>query len=119
MKKSIKVLGICLSVILAIVMVSSNVMALNNPADIKNKINTAGTDNITSAGNSIISVIRILGMILSVGVLMILGIKYMMGSAEEKAEYKKTMMPYVIGAIMVFAITNFIAIIVEVAGAIK
>lgn len=27
----------------------------------------------------------------------------MMGSAEEKAEYKKTLMPYVIGAALVFA----------------
>ena len=27
----------------------------------------------------------------------------MMGSAEEKAEYKKTMVPYLIGAIVLFA----------------
>ena len=27
----------------------------------------------------------------------------MMGSAEEKAEYKKTMLPYLIGAVIVFA----------------
>ena len=27
----------------------------------------------------------------------------MMGSAEEKAEYKKSMMPYVIGAALIFA----------------
>ena len=27
----------------------------------------------------------------------------MMGSAEEKAEYKKTMMPYIIGAALIFA----------------
>ena len=26
----------------------------------------------------------------------------MMGSAEEKAEYKKTLLPYIIGAAMVF-----------------
>lgn len=27
----------------------------------------------------------------------------MMGSAEEKAEYKKTMMPYLVGALLIFA----------------
>ena len=37
---------------------------------------------------------------------MVLGIKYMMGSAEEKAEYKKTMIPYVVGAILIFAATT-------------
>ena len=30
----------------------------------------------------------------------------MMGSAEEKAEYKKTMIPYVVGAILLFAATT-------------
>ena len=33
---------------------------------------------------------------------MILGIKYMTGSAEEKAEYKKTMVPYLVGAVILF-----------------
>ena len=35
----------------------------------------------------------------------------MIGSVEEKAEYKKTMIYYIIGAIMVFAISNISAMI--------
>ena len=35
----------------------------------------------------------------------------MMGSVEEKAEYKKTMMPYIIGAFMLFGITNLLGIL--------
>ena len=35
----------------------------------------------------------------------------MIGSVEEKAEYKKTMGPYALGAVMVFAITNILSII--------
>ena len=34
-----------------------------------------------------------------------------MGSAEEKAEYKKTMLPYVIGAILVFAASNIAGLV--------
>lgn len=30
----------------------------------------------------------------------------MMGSAQEKAEYKKTMIPYLIGAVLIFAASN-------------
>ncbi len=30
----------------------------------------------------------------------------MMGSAEERAEYKKTLFPYFIGAILIFAATS-------------
>ena len=38
--------------------------------------------------------------------------KYMAGGVEERAEYKKTMLPYVIGAILLFGITNILGIIV-------
>lgn len=66
-------------------------------------------------GNSIIGCLQIIGSIASVTVLAILGMKYMIGSAEEKAEYKKTMGPYILGAIMVFAITNILVIIGNIA----
>ncbi len=74
-----------------------------------------GAEKVAEIGNTIIGTIQILGSILAVIVLVALGIKYMMGSVEEKAEYKKTMMPYVIGAIMVFGITNILSIIVSIA----
>ena len=35
----------------------------------------------------------------------------MLGSLEEKAEYKKTMMPYIIGAVLVFAASAIAGII--------
>jgi len=56
--------------------------------------------------NKVIFVIQVVASIISVAVLMVLGIKYMMGSVEAKAEYKKTMIPYLVGAILVFGITN-------------
>lgn len=86
--------------------------------NIKND-STTGTDSINQIGRTIIGLLRGFGTIVSVAALIVIGIKYMIGSVEEKAQYKKTMMPYVIGAIIVFAITNLIAIIVEIAGAIK
>ena len=55
---------------------------------------------------------------MSVVALMIIGVKYMLGSVEEKAEYKKTMRPYVIGAFMLFGITNLLGILVSVIGGI-
>lgn len=60
-------------------------------------------------GNNVIGVIKVVGIILSVGCLMVLGIKFMMGSAEEKAEYKKTFIPYLIGAILLFGASAFAA----------
>ncbi len=64
---------------------------------------TAPTDDgIQTLGNKIIGILQTLGIVLSVVILIVLGIKYMMGSAEEKAEYKKTMIPYLIGAVCIF-----------------
>lgn len=60
------------------------------------------TDDITNFSASLINVISIVGSAAAIITLIVLGIKYMMGSAEEKAEYKKTLLPYIIGAAMVF-----------------
>lgn len=73
--------------------------------------NASGATRIKDMGNIIIGSIQIIASILSVILLMVMGIKYMVGSVEEKAEYKKTMLPYVIGIIMVFSITTILGII--------
>lgn len=72
---------------------------------------TTSTDKIDNMGQNIIKVVSVVGSIISVVVLIALGIKYMMGSAEEKAEYKKTLLPYVIGAAFVFAASTIATVI--------
>ena len=71
--------------------------------------------SIKNVGNGIVTILTTIGIVLSVIVLIILGIKYMMGSVEERAEYKKTMMPYVIGATLVFAASIIANIIYNIA----
>ena len=61
----------------------------------------------------ILGIAQTIGSLLAVICLIVLGVKYMMGSIEEKAEYKKTFIPYLIGAIMVFAIPNIIAVLYD------
>ena len=72
---------------------------------------SADVSGITSIGNQIITIVSTVGSVASVIVLIILGLKYMMGSAEEKAEYKKTLLPYVIGAGLVFAASAIAGIV--------
>ena len=64
-------------------------------------------------GNSIIRTITVVASIISVIALIVLGIKYMLGSVEERAEYKKVSWPYFVGAIMVFGITNVLNLIIN------
>ena len=102
--KTLKVLTVVLTVVMMIVMGTSIVFAENQitPEGFKNKITYNGTDKIVSVGGNIAGIIQTVGTVVAVIILIVLGIKYMMGSAEEKAEYKKTLLPYIIGAAMVF-----------------
>lgn len=70
-------------------------------------------NNTTKIGNVILGLIRTTGTFIAVGGLMILGIKYMVGSIEERANYKKTMMPFVVGAVLLFAAVNITAVLYE------
>lgn len=65
-------------------------------------------------GNKAITVVTTVGATLSVIVLIVLGIKYMMGSVDEKAEYKKSLMPYIIGCIFVFMATVIATVIYDI-----
>lgn len=56
--------------------------------------------------NNVLSIVRTVGIILSVIALSVIGIKYMVGSIEERAEYKKTMIPYLVGVFLVFSVTT-------------
>ena len=83
------------------------------------KPNTSSVENgdkLKNIGNDIIGFLQLIGTVLSVLVLAVIGIKYMVGSVNERAEYKKAMLPYIIGAIMVFAITNLVGIIAKLSG---
>ena len=78
-----------------------------------------GTGSVKSLGQQILGIVQLVGSIAAVVVLVVLGIKYMMGSAEEKAEYKKTMIPYIIGAVLIFAASNVAGMIYDWASTIK
>lgn len=56
--------------------------------------------------NQVLGIIQVVGTLISVGTLMVIGIRYMTGSLEEKASYKKSMLPYVIGSILLFSAVN-------------
>lgn len=60
---------------------------------------------------SVIQIIKVAGTGIAIIMLIVLGIKYMVASPEGRAEYKKTMPPYVIGAIILFAASNLVSIL--------
>lgn len=110
MKKISKVLTILLVAFMLISTVFP-VFAAPDPSKYTGEGASADTTKIDTLGQNIISVVSTVGSIVSVIVLVVLGIKYMMGSAEEKAEYKKTLLPYIIGAALVFAASTIASVV--------
>lgn len=119
--KNIKKISKILSIVMVAIIMINCFCVISSAADSVTSYNPNGwksheTSNIdtTDVGNfsaSIINIVAIVGSAAAIVTLIILGIKYMMGSAEEKAEYKKTLLPYIIGAAMVFGASLLVGVI--------
>ena len=113
MKKSIKVISTLLLTIMLVASIAGTVLAVD-PNTVLNGLNGNGnvqTNDLTKVGNNIVTIIQVVGIVIAVIVLLVIGIKYTMGSASEKAEYKKTMIPYIVGAVLIFAGTSLVRVI--------
>ena len=102
-KKTMKILTTIATILLIVSMGASIVCAATDIGGVSIDPKTENTGDITKVGNKIMGILQVVCVLIAVIILMVLGIKYMMGSAEEKAEYKKTMIPYIVGAILIFA----------------
>lgn len=81
-----------------------------NPDDYKPTANTDTTLAFQKAG-VVLGAIRNISAAVSVIALMVIGFRYILGSVEEKANYKQTMIPYIIGCVMVVAGTTLVTFI--------
>ena len=77
--------------------------------------NSSGEDILLKRAKIITTTIRSIGIVVSVVTLMIIGIKEMTASAEEKSILKQSMSGYILGAVMVFAMTVIPTLIYEFA----
>lgn len=124
MKKTNKIIvALCIMLtILAISVVSFGTTTGTNAGDLLNQLTgnaDVQSDKIVGVGNSVIAIIRVVGIVIAVIILLVLGIKYMMGSAEEKADYKKSMIPYIVGAVLIFASTTIVGVVYDIANSLN
>lgn len=125
MKGTIKIIAMLL-VVMTLVMVSTQVFATESDTKVETKFDSTsiiqkiednskttgkGTDDLAKTAGKIISLIRNIAVIAGVILLSVLGIKYMLGSAEEKADYKKSLIPLVVGIVVVMAASQIISMI--------
>lgn len=119
MNKTIKAISVLLMVAMLLVSLTT-VVSASGATGLIDKMNpdySQGGD-IADFGQKITSIISTIAIVIAVIVLLILGIKYMIGSASEKAEYKKTMIPYLVGAVLVFGAGAIAKVVVNMASTI-
>ena len=99
--------------LITLIIFSSNIVYGLSLGDLTNEENLnkwkptiENSSELEGKAETILGYINAVGVVLSVVILSVLGIKYMMGSVEEKATYKQTMIPYFIGALLLFSATT-------------
>ena len=114
MKKSVKLIS-SLLMILMIVAISTTCFA-TQVGNVNFPAGTAGnTTPIANKAANVVATIRNIAAIAAVVIIAILGVKYMLGSVEEKAEYKKSFMPLIIGIVVVVLAAQIAAMIFSMA----
>ena len=105
--KTMKLLVFAATLLLTISLFTTTVFAApaasNIIGNMQNTSTTVNTSTLTTLGGKILNILQVIGIIVGTIILVVLGLKYMTGSLEEKAEYKKTMIPYLVGAVIIFA----------------
>ena len=66
---------------------------------------------LTDKVEILLGAIRNISVVVAVLTLMIIGVRYMLGSLEDKANYKTTMIPYVIGCVLAALGTTLVSFI--------
>ena len=104
--KTMKILTFIATALIVMSMFTSVVFAVNPDSlisSMSSQQDDGDTKALTTLGGRILGILQVVGVIIGAIILVVLGLKYMMGSLEEKAEYKKTMIPFLVGAIVVMA----------------
>lgn len=116
MNKTIKIISTLLIAVVLIATLSQVCLATDYSVIIED-VNTRGQgtaaniDGVKNVAGNVIKLIRNVAAIAAVVIISILGIKYMIGSTEERAEYKKSFIPLIVGIVVVLAASSIASLI--------
>ena len=96
---------------------TNNAMAVMNVKGTFSGEIQAGVDttSITTITKTVLAAIRYTGSGIALIMLTYAFIKYMLSAASERAEIKKNLIPFVVGAVVLFAASNIVTMLQEVA----
>ena len=121
MKRTMKLISILLLAVILVSSMSTLCFATDDEgtgvkaSEITPNYKGIDTGDFKGTAQKIMGLIRNIAVIAGVLLIAILGIKYMLGSVEEKADYKKSFVPLIVGAVVVMAATQIATMIFSLA----
>jgi hypothetical protein len=70
-----------------------------------------GKDLLETGGATVVSFIRVLGAGISIIIILVLAMKYMMAAPGDRADVKRSMIPFVIGAFIFFGASQILSLL--------
>lgn len=114
MKKQIIRIGLILLVaIFAILITNVNASSIVDSLNSGLSTSTSAKTSVVNTSKTVLSAIKIIGAGIAIIMLLFIAIKYMMSSPDGKAEYKKTALIYVVGAVVLFAAPQFVELVMK------
>lgn len=105
--KNIKKIMIILLLVTIFICLNTVIFGVDNPdAYTPETMSDKDSEKIGNITGDILATIRAVGAIGAIVILSIIGLKYIFSSVEEKAEYKQTIAPYVIGCVLLVSATT-------------
>ena len=119
MNKTVKIVSILMIAIMAMSIL--NTVVLGADAAIKNFSDGSGYQSndiqgVANIAQKVLTAIRNISIIVAVIMISVLGVKYMVGSVEEKAGYKKAFIPMIVGAILVVSAAQIATMLFSLKG---
>jgi len=112
--KAIKILSFVMIVLMVTTALSTVFAAgevdLLNPDSMKGTSTTTSTKASTLM-NQILGIVQVVAMGIAVIMLVVLAIKYISAAPSEKADIKKSMITYIVGAVLLFGATGILQIV--------
>ena len=109
-ENTMKIMLLLITFILLSIITMTPVMAGYTPPVIEPE-SSGATGKIENAGGQVAGIVAAIAAGVAIVILIWLAIKYMTGSASDKADIKKSAIPYVIGAVLLFAASGVLTLI--------
>ena len=120
MKKVLKTISVLLISVALLFTISQPVFAADTEEDKTTGSAATIVDSMKASGSTsdlhgaedvfqtVINILWVVSIIVTIIVIMVIGLKYIIGSTQEKAEYKKSLIPLMVGALLIVFATTIV-----------